>query len=44
MTTNNHINPASKLSNLIIFKQDAKYWIGSTGKLIPWNLNDNVNG
>ena len=44
MTTNDRVNPVSKSNNLNIFKQDAKYWIGSTGKLTPWNLNDNVNG
>jgi hypothetical protein len=44
MTTNDRVNLVSKSNNLNIFKQDAKYWIGSTGNLTPWNLNDNVNG
>ena len=44
MTTNDRVNPVSKSNDISIFKQDAKYWIGSTGKLTPWNLNDNVNG
>jgi hypothetical protein len=45
MTITDRVNPLSISNNLNIFKQDAKYWIGSTGKLTPWkNANANADG